>query len=266
MAIHLDTGIKKAILLFLIVFITWQAIYAVALIFPSLYDHWLISYLIVLAVIVCFFALDKQKISDLGLRKNISWKSSIIVGVIFAIIYNVYWVLLGTPILSAGPVRIVSHGIFSISYNILFAITVGVIEETTFRGYILRNLSNTYSDMEAIAYSSVLFGLYHLSLVSALTSTTSAFDTFAYWTLYVLAAVLIGIFLDYFYIYTQKSIIGTMTYHSLSIYIESLIPFTLAASALIGHLFTTSIYVLFIPLMILIFRKQKQTENINFQN
>lgn len=254
----MDAGVKKAILLFTVVFVTWQAIYAVALVFPALYDYWLISYLIVLAVIVGFYALDKQKINDLGLNKNNFWKLSIILGVIFAIIYNVYWVLVGTPILSTIPVRIVSHGIFSIPYNILFAITVGVVEETTFRGYILRNFSNIYSNTKAIAYSSVLFGLYHLSLVSALTSTTSALDTFSYWILFVLAAVLIGVFLGYFYLYTTKSTIGPITYHSISIYIESLIPFTIATSAIIGHLFTTTIYILFIPLLILILKKQKR--------
>ena len=254
----MDAGVKKAVLLFLVVFVTWQAIYVVALVFPALYDYWLISYLMVLAVIVGFFALDKQRISDLGLKKNNFWKLSIILGVMFAVIYNVYWILVGTPILSATPVRIVSHGIFSIPYNIAFAITVGIVEETTFRGYILRNFSNTYSNTKAIAYSSVLFGLYHLSLVSAMTSTTSALDTFSYWILFVLAAVLIGVFLGYFYVYTAKSTIGPITYHSMSIYIESLIPFTIATSAIIGHLFTTTVYILFIPLLILILKKQKR--------
>jgi len=256
-ALRLDTGVKKAILLFLVVFVTWQAIYAVALVLPALYNYWLISYLIVLVVIIVFFALDKQRINDLGLKKDSFWKISIILGITFAVIYNVYWVLVGTPILSAVPVRIISHGIFSIPYNILFAITVGVVEETTFRGYILRNFSNAYSNVKAIAYSSVLFGLYHLSLILALTSTTSALDTISYWILFVLAAVLAGAFLGYFYLRTSKSTIGPITYHTLSVYIESLIPFTIATSAIIGHLFSTTIYVLFIPLLVLIFRKQK---------
>jgi membrane protease YdiL (CAAX protease family) len=253
----LDAGVKKALLLFFVVFITWQAIYAVALGVPALYTYWLVSYVIVLAIIVAFFALDKQKISDLGLNRNNFWKLSIAFGVIFAVIYNVYWALAGPPILSAFPVRIASQGIFSIPYSILFAVTVGIVEETTFRGYILKNFSNAYSNAKAIVYSSVLFGLYNLSLVSALTSTAPALDTFSYWALFVLAAVLIGVFLSCFYIYTQKSTIGPITYHTLSIYVESLIPFTIATSALIGHLFTTTIYVLFIPLLILILKRRK---------
>ena len=176
----MDYAVKKALLLFIVVFVSWQAIYAIALEVPALYNYWLISYVAVLAVIVVFFAFDKQKISDLGLKRNNFWKLSIALGVIFAVIYNVYWALAGRPILGAFPVRFVSHGLFSIPYNILFAVTVGVVEETTFRGYILRNFGNVYSNAKAIAYSSVLFGLYNLSLVSALTSTTPALDTFTY--------------------------------------------------------------------------------------
>ena len=254
----MDAGVKKALLLFAIVFITWQAIYTVALEVPALYNYWLISYLAVLAVIVFFFAFDKQKISDLGLKRNNFWKLSIALGAIFAVIYNVYWALAGPPLLGAFPVRFVSHGLFSIPYNILFALTVGIVEETTFRGYILRNFSNTYSNAKAIAYSSVLFGLYNLSLASALTSTTPALDTFTYWALFVLAAVLIGAFLSCFYIHTQKSTIGPVTYHSLSIYVESLIPFTIATSTIIGHLFTTTIYFLLIPMLIFILKRQKR--------
>ncbi len=103
----------------------------------------------------------------------------------------------------------------------------------------------------------MLFGLYHLSLILAFTSTTSVFDTFTYWVLFVLAAILIGVFLGYFYIYTQKSTIGPITYHSSSIFIESLIPYTLATSQLNGHLFTTTIYILFIPLSYFPSQKQK---------
>lgn len=248
----MEVEAKKAISLFVVLFLTWQFIYFVAFVFPVLYDYWLFAYLGVLAVAICFFVLDKQKIGDLGLKKTNIWKTSIIIGFVFAVGYNIYWIVLGAPIFSVGSVRIVSHGIVTVPYNLLFALTVGLLEELTFRGYILRNLSKTYSNTKAIAYSSILFGFYHLSVISAFASTTSGFDTFTYWTLFVLAAVLIGVFLGYFYIYTEKTTVGPITYHSLSIFIESLIPFTLATSQLSGHLFSTTVYILFIPILILL--------------
>ena len=153
------------------------------------------------------------------------------------------------------PVRFVSHGILSIPYNFSLAITVGFVEETVFRGYILRNLGRVYSDAKAIIYSSILFGVYHISPVLALTSTTTALDTVAYWTLYALAAVLVGLFLGVFYISSQKTTVGTITYHSFSIFFESLVPFTLASSMIVGHLLSTTVYFLFVPIVIALDRR-----------
>lgn len=251
----MNIEVKKAILLFLVLFLTWQILYYISLVFPTLNDYWLFAYLVVLAVAICFFILDKQKPSDLGFKKPKAWKKIIIVGFVLAVVYNLYWVVLGAPIFSLGSILAVQHGAFTIPYNALFALTVGLVEETSFRGYILRNLSKSYSNTKAIAYSSVLFGLYHLSLVLAFASTTSAFDTFSYWFLFVLAAILIGLFLGYFYVSTQKTTIGTITYHSFSIFIESLIPFSLATSQINGHLLSTTVYIIFVPILILLKRK-----------
>jgi membrane protease YdiL (CAAX protease family) len=163
--------------------------------------------------------------------------------------------VLGVAIFSTGTKQVAQHGVFTIPYNALFALVVGFVEETSFRGYILRNLSTVYSNAKAIVYSSILFGLYHLSLVLAFTSTTSAFETFTYWTLFVLAAILIGLFLGYFYLETEKTTIGTTTYHSFSIFLESLIPYSLATSQLSGHLLSTTAYIVFIPILIFLKRK-----------
>jgi len=248
--------VKKAFLLFLVLFLTWQGIYLIASAYPILYDYWLLAYLGISAAAICFFALDKQKIGELGLWKPKEWRKGAIIGLVFAVAYNIYWVILGTPIFSLGPVRIVSHGVLSIPYNLLFALTVGVVEETSFRGYILRNLCKAYSNIKAVAISSILFGLYHLSLISTFTSTTSGFDTFTYWALVVLAAMLIGVFLGSFYIYNMQTTIGPIVYHSLSIFIESLVPYTLATSQLTAHLFSTTVYILFIPVLILLLKSR----------
>jgi hypothetical protein len=249
----LKVEVGKAILLFLVLFLTWQLLYYVTLIFPSL--DWLLAYSVVLAVAICFFVLDKQNAADLGLKKTQHWARYIIIGFMFAVFYDLYWALIGVPIFSTATKQVFQHGIFTVPYNALFALVVGLVEETSFRGYILRKLGKVYSRTKAIAYSSILFGLYHLSLVLAFTSTTSAFETFTYWTLFVLAAILIGLFLGYFYMSTQKTTIGITTYHSFSIFIESLMPFSLATTQLNGHLLSTTVYIMFIPILILLKRK-----------
>lgn len=239
----------------MVLFLTWQALYFFALTIPALYNYWLLAYLAVLAVVLCFFVLDRQKVADLGLKKSKAWKKYIVIGFILAVAYILYTFGLGRLIFPAGQVQVVQHGVFSVPYNVLFALTVGLVEEASFRGYILRKMSKVYSNGKAVAFSSILFGLYHLSLVAALSSTTSAFETFAYWILVVVAAIIIGLFLGYFCVNTEKTIIGTWTYHSSSIFLESLVPYGLATSWLVAHLFSTSVYIILLPVLMLLKRK-----------
>ena len=77
--------VKKAISLFIILFLTWQGLYFITISFPILSQYWLLAYLIVLMVAVCFFILDKQKAGDLGLRKTKFWKKYIAVGFVLAV-------------------------------------------------------------------------------------------------------------------------------------------------------------------------------------
>lgn len=240
---------RKALLFFSVLFSTWQIIYLATSVFPDL--DWLIAYFAVLVVAICYFVLDKQKASDLGFKKTQAWKRYVIIALIFAVVYNLYRAGLGALVFSIGPTQVAQHGIFSVPYNVLFALVVGLVEETSFRGYILRNLRRVYPDTLAIIYSSVLFGLYHLSLVYAFWSTMSAFQTLAYWALTVLAAFVAGLFLGYFYLNAEQTTIGSMTYHSLSIFLESLVPYGLATSTFNGHLFSTSVYIIILPLLVL---------------
>jgi len=257
----LKVEVKKAILLFLVLFLTWQILYFVALIFPALYDYWLFAYLVVFLVAICFYVLDKQKAGDLGFKKPRAWKRYIVVGFVLAIVYILYWAGFGPLMFSTGPIQVVQHGIFSVPYNVVFALMVGLVEETVFRGYILRNLGKAYSSTKAIAYSSILFGLYHFSLVSTFTLSMSTSEAFAYQSLVVLAAFVIGLFLGYFYMNAGQTIVGTVTYHSSSIFLESLVPYGLATSWLSGHLFSTSVYIIIFPLLIFLKRKGWLTDS-----
>ena len=65
------------------------------------------------------------------------------------------------------------YGFFTVPYNFSLALIIGFVEETSFRGYILRNFSKIYSSRRAIIYSSILFGL-----LSSFTSIYLYFSNF----------------------------------------------------------------------------------------
>jgi len=103
--------VRRAILLFSALFIAWQVLYFIDLAIGGL--DWLVAYLAVLAVMVCFFVLDKQKVSDLGLTKPRPWKRYAFIGFMFAVVYVIYWARLGALIFSTGPTYVIQHGILA---------------------------------------------------------------------------------------------------------------------------------------------------------
>jgi len=245
----LNAELRKVISFFFVVFLTWQVLY----VFDQVINRidWLLAYSIVLVVITCFFILDKQKMSDLGLRKPVLWKRYIVIGFIFAILVILFW-FLGLLLLPATVHEIFQYGILSIPYNALFALVVGLVEETSFRGYILRNLRKVCSNTKATAYSAILFGLYHVSIVLILLSQTPAPNPLTYWSNYVLFTFVVGLFLGYFCVNSEGTIIGTITHHSSHIFLSSFIPFELATSFTIGHLVNTSVYAIVFMLLVII--------------
>ncbi len=215
---------------------------------------WLLAYSTVLAVITCFFLLDKQRTSDLGLKKPLLWKRYIIIGFVFAVLVVLVWFGISLP-LPFTVHEIFSRGILSIPYNALFALVVGLVEETAFRGYILGNLRRVCSDTKAIACSALLFGFYHISIVIILLSKTPAPNPFTYWSSYVLFTFVVGLFLGYFCVNSGGAVIGTVTHHSSHIFLSSLVPYELATSFTIGHLVNTGVYAIVLMLLILVKEK-----------
>jgi hypothetical protein len=82
--------VKKAFWLFLVLLLTWQGIYLIASAYPILYDYWLLAYLGVSASAICFVALDKQKISELGFKKPKEWRTSAITNYRFSEVDNLH--------------------------------------------------------------------------------------------------------------------------------------------------------------------------------
>lgn len=248
----METEFRKVLLFFLVVLSAWQVLYIFNWLLNGI--DWLLAYSIVLVVVTCFFLLDKQGMNDLGLRTPLLWKRYIIIGFGFAVFVIVVWFGISLP-LPFTVHEIFGHGILSIPYNALFALVVGLVEETSFRGYILGNLRKVYSNTKAIVCSALLFGLYHVSIVLILLSATPAPSPFTYWSSYVLFTFVVGLFLGYFCVNSGGTIIGTVTHHSSHIFLSSLIPYELATSFTIGHLVNTSAYATVLMLLLIIKEK-----------
>ena len=246
----LRAELRKVILFFLVVFLTWQVLYIVNWVLNGI--DWLLAYSVVLVVITCFFILDRQRMDDLGLKMPPFWRRCVLIGFAFAGFVILIWLDISLILLPITVHEIFNRGFLSIPYNVLFAFVVGFVEETSFRGYILGKLRKVCSDTKAIIYSAILFGLYHVSIVLILLSATPAPNPFTYWSSYVLFTFVVGLFLGYFCVNSGGTIIGTITHHSSHILLSSLIPYELAASFTIGHLVSTIAYIIVLLLLMLV--------------
>ena len=155
----LNVGTRKAILLLTVLFVTWQVLYPLGL-------DTLLGYAIVLAVVAGFLALDKQSLARVGLKRPSGWTGYVAIGCVLAVIFVSYLYLLGSllysnvpPSLSRPEIISVGFGVLSVPYVLVLALFIGLVEETSFRGYILRNLRESFSERRAILYSAILFGL-----------------------------------------------------------------------------------------------------------
>lgn len=247
--------VRKSILLFLVLFATWQLLYPLGL-------NTLLGYAIVLAVVASFLVLDRQSFAQVGLRKPSRWKSYIGIGSMISVVSATYMFLLGSglysnvpPYLSRPLILSVGFGILGVPYVLVLALTIGIVEETSFRGYILRNLRESFSAGRAVLYSSVLFGLYHISFFHIYTSPLSAARTLTYWGSFVLEAFLTGVFLGYFYLNTEQTVIGTITFHSSNIFIQTFVPYSLAFSTAEGHLLVGTIPVISLILLWILLKR-----------
>ncbi len=245
---------RKAILLFTVLFVTWQVLYPLGL-------DTLLGYAIVLAVVAGFLALDKQSLAKVGLRRPSGWRNYIGIGCVLAAIFVMYLFVLGSvlysnvpPSLSRPEIFSVGAGVLSVPYVLVLALTIGLVEETSFRGYILRNLRSSFSERKAVLYSSILFGLYHISFFYIYTTPLPPSQAFTYWSSFILYAFVTGVFLGYLYLNTRQTIIGPVAFHSSGIFLQSFVPYILAFSFAEGHLFSTIPVILFIPLLSLLKR------------
>jgi len=213
----------KPVLLFLLLFSTWQVLYVAESLLRL--DH-AVAYLMVLGSATCFFILDHQKMSDLGLRRSPGWQEEAATGFILAAAL----VLLkdaAALAMSTDPPAIL-EGILDLSRIAALALTAGAVEEISFRGYILRKLAASYTTTEAILLSSILFAFYNLPLLHTLeTITFTPVLTFSSWGAFVLQSFILGMAQSIFYTKTDGRTAGPWALNSASVFLSLLISFPL---------------------------------------
>ena len=244
----------KALILFLVLFAVWQVLYSFAL------DE-LLAYTIVLVVLAGFLFLDKQSLASLGFRRPSSWKRYAGIGLILGAVFVMYVFTLGSALFASDPESLirpliftVNLGVLSVPYVAALALAVALVEETSFRGYILRNLIQSFSHRRALLFSAILFGLYHISWFYIYYSPLPPSQTFTYWSSFIVYAFVGGVFLGYFYMNTERTTIGPIAYHWSIIFIQSFVPYTLPFSTAAGHGLITIPILLFIPLLVFLKR------------
>lgn len=166
---------------------------------------------ICMIIIACIFAkyVDKRNLDFLGIKFERS-RSLKLFG-IGCLIVLVQLILIDS---CAYFFKIVKNGSFNLSVQVIFmgilvffihTLFTGISEEMLFRGYILGNLLNKYSEFKAVIISSLLFTIVHVSSALKLVDYLDIF--------------LMGIILAYLYV-TTKSLYLPIGAHFFSDFIQ----------------------------------------------
>ncbi len=255
-------AVAKAVLLFLVLFVTWQILFLLG---PQSLNTELFSYLIIAAALGVFLIIDRQTLSGLGFRRTKQWRTYIVLALVLVAVFVSYLLILSfllfanTSEASPPVISTVGYGPLSIPYVVALALVVGVVEEVSFRGYILRNFNRSYSVRNAIVFSSVFFALYHLSIPGILSSTTAPSQTFTFWTSFLLFVFSGALLAGYFYDFSQQTVSGIIAFHSGNILLQSFTPYTSSLTNTVGYLLDSIPILLFIPLLSYLRRKMRGT-------
>jgi len=215
--------LAKPALLFLLLFSAWQVLYVAESLLRL--DH-AVAYLMVLGSATCFFILDHQKMSDLGLWRSPGWRAEAQAGFVLAVAL----VLLkdAAALATSTDPPAILQGILDFSRAAALALTAGAVEEISFRGYILRKLAASHATAEAILLSSTLFAFYKLPLSLILeTISFTPVLTFSSWGAFVLQSFILGMVQSILCTKTDGRTAGPWALNSASVFLSLLISFPL---------------------------------------
>ena len=223
--VHLKPNILKSLLLFVSLTILIQFFYAVSTqtsffsatqYLPVGYAIHLSYYLLFLAV--TFLFVGNFDFGAIGIKRTAPWKKFLFIALALA--------LLGATLKVVLVQGTFSEGFYSVPYYVLvpaflaLGILIGLAEELAFRGYILRNLLDSYGPTAAILLSSLLFGIYHINILDF------NYYTAPFWFLYVVQAFTGGLVMATLFYKTNRNLIGSITYHSSNIILGQIILWT----------------------------------------
>jgi membrane protease YdiL (CAAX protease family) len=212
----LNSNILRSLLLFVSTTILIQVFYAVQTntnlfqgtqYFPAGYTIHILYYLSIMAVLFLF--LGKISLEPVGLKRVPGIKKYVLIGLVFALIGFALRILFiqGTFGNSIYPMP---YYVFVPAF-VFLGLLIGLVEESVFRGYILKNFLEKNKPLFAILLSCFLFGIYHVNYIGL-----NFYNSF-FWTLYVIQAFTGGIIMALLFFKTHGNLVGSIAYHSTNI-------------------------------------------------
>lgn len=207
--------IITSVLLFIIAFALWQIYdYIMLHISPPIlviYLLFLAIPAISLAIFVLFTKLTKSTLRKQGYKKPTILKTSkcLLLSVIFILIYVFIYLF---PGISTGSLhyRGISTDPILFTNRIASAILISLATESIFRGYIFRNLVRNQGFFTSLYASSILFGLYQISIRDLTGITFEGMVIYIFTR--ILPAFAAGLFLGFFFYKTGWSLLGPATF------------------------------------------------------
>jgi len=208
-------NIITSILLFIIAFTLWQVYDLIMLhISPpitTIYLLYLAIPAISLATFFLFTKLAKSTLGKHGYKKPTTLKTSkcLLLSTIFILIYVLIYLF---PAFSTGNFYYqgISTNPFIIMHRIASAILLSLATESIFRGYIFRNLLRNHGFFTSLYASSILFGLYQISLKDVIGASLDRIVIYAFTN--VLPSFAAGLFLSFFFYKIGWSLLGPATF------------------------------------------------------
>ena len=210
-------NIITSLLLFFVAFALWQ-IYDLIMLYisPPISSVYLL-YLAIPAIIVAIFALftklTKSTFKKQGYKKPTLLKTSkcLLLSVIFLLIYVLIYLFPGFSQgnffyqgISANPIIII--------HRIASAILLSLATESMFRGYVFRNLVRNHGFFTSLYISSILFGLYQISIKDVIGVPFDQIVTYAFTN--VLPSFAAGLFLGFFFYKIGWSLLGPLIFRT----------------------------------------------------
>jgi membrane protease YdiL (CAAX protease family) len=221
------SAMGKCVLIFLLSIIVWHSyrftvdfsLFKSYLLWGTLqgYLFYLVFYILMFAILVFFVHyIDHSSLKDIGFYKGANWKKHVTLGIVFAFSARLLEICLGA--LVGGVIIVYAYpSLFVVMFFVVDTFFVGLSEESVFRGYIQRKLTDAWRFLPALLFTSILFKIYHIDFFTASMSDI------------VLTALAVfpgfGIFAGYLYYKSHRNMLGPIALHMFYDLFGTIVPF-----------------------------------------